>query len=645
MNQCKVDMNRENIISTFASNRFYGDIDACIREFLINAVDACNTRQALEWSWGTEFLELQERQALNSMRDLYHPKIQISYDSTSQRLVFEDNGIGMNADDIEKYVSKVGCSYYNSEEFALQQLKYEPVSEFGIGMLSGFMIARAILIESKKDKGVNTAWNVSEKYSLEPVTAKWMEGAETIEYITSRKEESGTKVTLLLRPQFAMQIDLNGLVDTVSRYMLYQKFPIEISCDHNTITLSGQNWIFDNPFADILGIVTIPVLDELIEGSIWIYNSKHKGLMGKSSLYQQGFLVSDGKQEMGIKPEWLRHMSYHLNLKKKFLTLRFSRDGVTNDGKLMLLREKIGQIIVKHFEENPLALNQYLSSGRTPVITEYENEMSLLGRAVSVEIFLKGREIELPIDTIIHGFEGKTIRIAFFSKGLFQYYRLNHFLDFKEFQKEYKLVVFERNRDVFCQMLAPYMRSQHYVISECPGIIFEGMVADFHTIKSVVPYCNSYSLHPPRVGYDDIFCLLTDNQSGRLELIVNEEHRLAKQIAPVRYHSKVHSIVAVILENIKQRIINTQHSWNKIVDFGGQFVDDWETRKIATVQSIGCLEYDFAVSVNEFIDSRLTTRERMELGLMDLEFRREDFINWWYMPGEQDNYEKRYHGR
>ena len=44
----------------------------------------------------------------------------------------------MNADDIEKYVSKVGCSYYNSEEFALQQLKYEPVSEFGIGMLSGF---------------------------------------------------------------------------------------------------------------------------------------------------------------------------------------------------------------------------------------------------------------------------------------------------------------------------------------------------------------------------------------------------------------------------------------------------------------------------------------------------------------------------
>ncbi len=634
MNQCRVDMNQENIISTFASNRFYGDIDACIREFLANAVDACNTRQALEWSWGTEFLELQERQALNSMRDLYHPMIEITYDSKSQRLVFEDNGIGMNADDIEKYVSKVGCSYYTSEEFALQQLKYEPVGEFGIGMLSGFMIARAILIESRKDRGVNTAWNVSDRQSLEPVTAKWMEGAETIEYIFSKKAESGTKVTLLLRPQFAMQIQLEGLVAAVQRYMLYQRFPIRISCDGESVTLSGQNWIFDNPFADILGVVTITVLDELLEGCIWIYNSKHESMMGGSSLYQQGFLVADDKQDLEIKPEWLRHMTYHLNLKKKFLTLRLSRDGVAHDGKLLMLREKIGQIIVKHFESNPLALNQYISSGTASVITEYENEMKLLEKAVSVDVFLKGCEIELPIDTIVHGFEGKTIRIAFFGKAMFQYYRLNYFPDFKQFQKEYQLVVFEKNRDVFCQMLAPYMRSMFYTVSECPGIVFEGMVADFHQLVSSVPFGQSVCLHPRQVGYDSIFCLLTDNSTGRLELIVNKEHRLAKMYLPVQYHSKVHAMMAVIFENIKQRIINTRHPWDKIVDFGGQFVDDWDGKKSAVVQSVGCLEDNFAMSVNEFIGSRLTTGERMELGMMDFVFRREDFINWWYRPGE-----------
>lgn len=52
MKQCKVGMDQENIISTFASTQFYGDPDAYIREFLQNAIDACNTRAALEWSLG-----------------------------------------------------------------------------------------------------------------------------------------------------------------------------------------------------------------------------------------------------------------------------------------------------------------------------------------------------------------------------------------------------------------------------------------------------------------------------------------------------------------------------------------------------------------------------------------------------------------
>ena len=73
MKQCKVGMDQENIISTFASTQFYGDPDAYIREFLQNAIDACNTRAALEWSWGTEFLEMEEARALNSMRNPYSP--------------------------------------------------------------------------------------------------------------------------------------------------------------------------------------------------------------------------------------------------------------------------------------------------------------------------------------------------------------------------------------------------------------------------------------------------------------------------------------------------------------------------------------------------------------------------------------------
>ena len=75
MNQCHIDMNQDNIIATFASPEFYGDTESYIRELLQNAFDACNARAAFEWSWGTEFLEMEEARAINSMREPFHPRI------------------------------------------------------------------------------------------------------------------------------------------------------------------------------------------------------------------------------------------------------------------------------------------------------------------------------------------------------------------------------------------------------------------------------------------------------------------------------------------------------------------------------------------------------------------------------------------
>ena len=183
-------------------------------------------------------------------------------------------------------------------------------------------------------------------------------------------------------------------------------------------------------------------------------------------------------------------------------------------------------------------------------------------------------------------------------------------------------------------MMAPYRKSQHYVISDYPGILYDDMVVDFHMIRSVVPYRNSYHLYPQTIGYDEIFCLVTNNQGRSLDILLNKEHRLYKMLKPVMYHPKVHAILAVILENIKQRMINSNHGWSKIIDFGGMIVDDWDPSKVATLQAMWCLENDFVISVNEFIESRLTNKDRVNLGLVGFEFHRDDFISWWFMPRE-----------
>ena len=162
-----------NMAAIFSSENFYGSWKVFLRELLQNACDACYTRQALIWSWGSEFLQMEEAQSLKDVRKPYVPKITIELDSSAHVLSIEDNGIGMNEADLLKYVAKLGASFYTSEEFARQRLNYEPVSRYGIGLCSCFIVARAILIESKKDGAINTAWNVMDQQKLGGMMAKW----------------------------------------------------------------------------------------------------------------------------------------------------------------------------------------------------------------------------------------------------------------------------------------------------------------------------------------------------------------------------------------------------------------------------------------------------------------------------------------
>lgn len=631
MNRCEIDFDRENLFSLLTGPEFYPNSDAWLKALVTNALDACNTRKALEWSFGTEFLEMEETRALNSMREPYEPEITISFSSISQRLTIEDNGIGMNEQDIERYVSKIGRSYYTSEEFAQQQLDYEPVSRYGIGLLSAFMVSRAILIESKKDKSVNTAWNMMNRASLGAVTVKWMENSGTVEYISSGREESGSKVTLVLKPRYALKLTLQGMVSSIQHFMLYQPVPITVAYDNREVLLNKTNPILDNPFGDVLGVVSICVLDDLVEGYIWLYSNRQKSLFEDSLLYQQGFLVEEGA-EGGLTPEWIQNMTYRLHVKSNFLRTKSSGDGVVKDEKYKRLRELAGQKIMDYFAGNLLSASPYFRDGGCPVISEFEQEMQFLSNAVPVDVFLKGRQIELPIDTILHGFEGKTIRIAFMDQELFEYYRKNYPMDHKRFLRENKLIVFEKNREIFCQLLSPYVRSRRYVISEYPGILYVDMVADFGKLRSVVPYRNAYSLKPKTLGYDDIFCIAEKTMDGKLEILVNEQHRLAEMLEPVKDDPRVHRMMAVILENIKQRILNTKQNWSSILDFGGQLVDEWKTSCSVHEQSVWCLENDFPENINEYIEKCLSNKERVELGLVGLAFHREDFINWWFAP-------------
>ena len=194
------------------------------------------------------------------------------------------------------------------------------------------------------------------------------------------------------------------------------------------------------------------------------------------------------------------------------------------------------------------------------------------------------------------------------------------------------MICFEKNREFFTQFMAPYTKAYRYMVTELPGITYMEMVADLHMRKSISPYRKNYQAYPNPAVDERIFCFVCNEPSGPFHITLNRNHRNVKLLAEASEYPKVNNLREVIIENIKQRIINSQNHWDKIIDFGGSFVDEWKSDSPMSVQAIWCLERDFAESINRFIALKLSEEERREMGLLGLKFVEEDFQAWWYMP-------------
>ena len=215
---------------------------------------------------------------------------------------------------------------------------------------------------------------------------------------------------------------------------------------------------------------------------------------------------------------------------------------------------------------------------------------------------------------------------------LFEYYKNSYPMDFKNFLNHYDIVIFEQSRESFTQLMAPYITKQEYIVTELPGIVYIEVQADFQTRRKVAPYKNNYRLYPESAVDPLVFCFVTNEQSGALKLNLNRNHRNVRLLEAASYNPKVCYFKEVLMENIKQRIINSKHGWDKIIDFGGSFVDEWTSPELITVQSIWCLEDDFAQSVNQFMEKQFNAAELTFLGLDECVFYKDDFIDWWYSP-------------
>ena len=153
----KIGVTTENIFPVI-KKFLYSDHEIFLRELVANAVDATQKIKALAAS-GEYNAELGEL------------AVRIELDETAKTLKIVDNGIGMTAEEVDKYINQIAFS--SAGEF-LEKYKDQLssiIGHFGLGFYSAFMVADKVTIEtlSWKDGAKAVKWTCdgSPEYQME----------------------------------------------------------------------------------------------------------------------------------------------------------------------------------------------------------------------------------------------------------------------------------------------------------------------------------------------------------------------------------------------------------------------------------------------------------------------------------------------
>jgi molecular chaperone HtpG len=203
LEQGTISIHTENIFPIIKKS-LYSDHQIFLRELVSNAVDAIQKLSMVS-------------RAGEYGGDIGEPEIQLAIDKDNKTLSITDNGIGMTADEIKKYINQVAFS--SAEEFIS---KYQGdgnqpiIGHFGLGFYSSFMVAAKVEIDtlSYKEGSQAVHWTCdgSPQFTLEESTR------------TTR----GTTITLHLMEEELEYLESARVQNLVKTYCDFMSVPIKL---------------------------------------------------------------------------------------------------------------------------------------------------------------------------------------------------------------------------------------------------------------------------------------------------------------------------------------------------------------------------------------------------------------------------------
>ncbi|WP_061236250.1 molecular chaperone HtpG [Leptospira santarosai] len=199
----RISVETENIFPII-KKWLYSEKDIFIRELVSNSSDAITKLKKISFS--------EEFEGGDDYR------IDLEFDQEKRILTIEDNGIGMNSEEVQKYINQIAFS--GAEEFVKKFQgeggKSEIIGHFGLGFYSCFMVSTKVVLETKS-------------YKKDSAGVVWeSESGTEFSLRSSDRTERGTKITLHLDGDSGEYLDQWKLKELIRKYCDFLPVPIYV---------------------------------------------------------------------------------------------------------------------------------------------------------------------------------------------------------------------------------------------------------------------------------------------------------------------------------------------------------------------------------------------------------------------------------
>ena len=198
----KINVSVENIFPLI-KKFLYNDHEIFLRELVSNATDAT--------------LKLKHLTSIGETKVEYgNPIIEVKIDKEGKKLHLIDQGIGMTADEVEKYINQIAFS--GAEEF-LEKYKDAAkdsgiIGHFGLGFYSAFMVASKVEI-------------ITKSYKDEPAAHWTCDGSPEFTIVKADKTERGTEIILHIAEDSLEFLEEFKIRELLTKYNKFMPIPIK----------------------------------------------------------------------------------------------------------------------------------------------------------------------------------------------------------------------------------------------------------------------------------------------------------------------------------------------------------------------------------------------------------------------------------